>query len=75
MAHCWAIVEILFATMVCRHRIAALVAAEPAGFALAGIRYSVEPVVAAAAAVVAAAVLVVLAGRLAAAYRQASASR
>ena len=63
MAHCWAIVKILFVTKAGRHRIAALVAAELAGFAPAGIHYSVEPVVAAAAA---AAVLVVLAGLLAA---------
>ena len=74
MAHCWAIVKILFATKASRHRIAALVAAELAGFALAGIRYSAEPV---AVVVVAAAVAagLVVAGFLAVACRPASASR
>ena len=65
MAHCWAIVKILFVTKVSRHRTAEhLAAAALAGFEPAGIRYSAEPVAAAAAAV--AAVLAVLAGRLAA---------
>ena len=44
MAHCWAIVKILFATKAGRHRIAEHLAAALAGFALAGIRYSAEPV-------------------------------
>ena len=68
MAHCWAIVKILFATKVNHRRIAEHLAAELAGFALAGIRYSAEPVAAAdaAAAAAVAAVLVVIAVRLAA---------
>ena len=65
MAHCWAIVKILFVTKA-GHRIAEHLAAALAGFALAGIRYSAEPVVVVAAAAVAAG-LVVLGGRLAAA--------
>ena len=73
MAHFWAIVKILFATKVSRRRIEALVAPELAGFAPAGIRYSVEPVVASAAAVAAG---LAMPGLLAAgACRQASASR
>ena len=67
MAHYWAIVKILFVTKASRHRIAALVAAELAGFALAGIRYSAEPVAVSVAAAAVAGVLVVLAGLLAAA--------
>ena len=74
MAHCWAIVKILFVTKAGRHRIAERLAAELAGFEPAGIRYSAEPV---AVVVVAAAVAagLVVAGFLAVACRPASASR
>ena len=69
MAHCWAIVKILFVTKASRHRIAEHLAAALVGFAPAGIRCFAEPAGAAAVADL------VAAGYLDAAFHPASASR